>query len=72
MSDAGIAGRISLFASTTTEMADTITDDSGMGRLGVLGMPVVYKGRVEQIPQERREGRQKAKVIHFPGFNDMY
>ena len=35
LSDAGIAGRISLVASTATEMDDTITGNSGIGRQGV-------------------------------------
>jgi hypothetical protein len=56
LGDASIAGRVSLMASENTGTDDTITGNFGMGGQGVLTIPVVYKGWVDNIPQAWKDG----------------
>src|SRR3989442_6067630 len=49
-SDANIAGRIALTASGSTAVDDTITVNAGMGGQGVLPIPLVYNGWVQNLP----------------------
>ncbi|WP_228369274.1 beta-propeller fold lactonase family protein [Candidatus Nitrososphaera gargensis] len=50
VSDAKIAGRILLTASSTTAKDDTITGNAGMGGQGVLATPIPYNGWVQNLP----------------------
>lgn len=49
--DAAIAGRISLTSVGTTATDDTIVGNRGMGGQGILTIPVVYNGWVQNLPQ---------------------
>lgn len=49
-SDAEIAGSVALITSAGTARDDTITGNAGMGGQGVLPIPVVYHGWVQQLP----------------------
>ncbi|MGH9753198.1 MAG: copper oxidase [Blastocatellia bacterium] len=49
--DATIVGRILLTASPGTNSDDRVTGLPGMGGQGVLPIPVVYNGWVQQLPQ---------------------
>jgi len=48
--DASIAGKVSLVASNNTKMDDKITDLKGTGGQGVLAIPNVYNGWVQNLP----------------------
>ena len=48
--DAKIAGRILLTAVGTTATDASITGNAGMGGQGVLPIPLVYKGWVQNLP----------------------
>lgn len=50
--DAKIAGRISLAPSTGTATDDTVVGNPGMGGQGVLPIPVVYNGWVQNLPDQ--------------------
>lgn len=50
LDDAKIAGRILLTATGTTATDDTITSNRGMGGQGILTIPVVYNGWVQNLP----------------------
>jgi YVTN family beta-propeller protein len=49
--DAAVVGRILLVASPVTATDDKVTGLRGMGGQGVLPIPVVYNGWVQQLPQ---------------------
>jgi YVTN family beta-propeller protein len=49
-SDAMIVGRVVLIASPETQMDDTITGLAGTGGQGVLAIPNVYNGWVQNLP----------------------
>jgi hypothetical protein len=49
-SDAVIAGRVLLTASPSTAADDRITGNPGMGGQGILPIPVVYNGWVQNLP----------------------
>jgi YVTN family beta-propeller protein len=49
--DATIAGRILLTSVGTTATDDVITGNRGMGGQGILTIPVVYNGWVQNLPQ---------------------
>jgi DNA-binding beta-propeller fold protein YncE len=49
--DAAIAGRVALTAVGTTASDDTIVGNRGMGGQGILTIPVVYNGWVQNLPQ---------------------
>jgi DNA-binding beta-propeller fold protein YncE/plastocyanin len=48
--DAKIVGKIGLFSASTTKMDDTIKGNPGMGGQGILPVPVVYNGWVQNLP----------------------
>lgn len=48
--DAAVAGRVLLTASPHTATDDRITGNPGMGGQGVLAIPVVYSGWVQNLP----------------------
>lgn len=50
LDDAKIAGRILLTATGATATDDTITNNRGMGGQGILAIPVVYNGWVQNLP----------------------
>ncbi|MEW5988613.1 MAG: copper oxidase [Chloroflexota bacterium] len=50
LSDATIAGTISLVATGSTLIDDTVTGNAGMGGQGLLPIPVVYNGWVQNLP----------------------
>jgi len=49
-SDARIAGTVALFAASTTQKDDAIKGNPGMGGQGILPIPVVYNGWVQNLP----------------------
>jgi hypothetical protein len=48
--DAAVVGRILLTATPTTAKDANITGNAGMGGQGVLAIPVVYNGWVQNLP----------------------
>jgi len=48
--DAAIVGSVGLFGSNTTQRDATITGNAGMGGQGLLPIPVVYNGWVQNLP----------------------
>jgi YVTN family beta-propeller protein len=48
--DAAIAGRVLLDAAMGTKSDDVVTGNSGMGGQGVLPIPIVYNGWVQNVP----------------------
>ncbi|MBS0423314.1 MAG: copper oxidase [Proteobacteria bacterium] len=53
-SDARIAGQVGLFAASTTARDDVIVANPGMGGQGILPIPLVYNGWVQNLPAEWR------------------
>ena len=51
-SDAEIGGRISLLGSTETQVDDKVNELPGTGGMGVLPIPIVYNGWVQNLPEE--------------------
>jgi hypothetical protein len=49
-SDASIVGSVGLFASEATLRDDAITGNPGMGGQGILPIPLVYNGWVQNLP----------------------
>ena len=49
-SDAAIVGRLLLVSVPATAADDTVTRNAGMGGQGVLPIPVVYNGWVQNLP----------------------
>lgn len=49
--DAAVVGRILLTPTANTTMDDTITAHAGMGGQGLLPVPVVYNGWVQNLPK---------------------
>lgn len=49
-SDAMIAGRVLLTASSSTASDDKVTGNPGMGGQGILAIPVIYNGWVQNLP----------------------
>ncbi len=50
LKDAAVVGSIGLFASAETKLDDTIRGNAGMGGQGILPIPVVYNGWVQNLP----------------------
>jgi YVTN family beta-propeller protein len=50
--DAEIAGRISLVGSPETQVDDKVTTLPGTGGMGVLPIPIIYNGWVQNLPEE--------------------
>jgi DNA-binding beta-propeller fold protein YncE/plastocyanin len=53
--DAEIVGRVALTAQGFTETDDNIDDYKGMGGQGVLPVPLVYNGWVQNLPNEWKD-----------------
>lgn len=51
-SDAKVAGRISLIGSPETQVDDKVTALHGTGGMGVLPIPIVYNGWVQNLPDD--------------------
>ena len=51
-SDAAIAGRISLIGSPETQVDDKVTALPGTGGMGVLPIPIIYNGWVQNLPDD--------------------
>ncbi len=49
-SDAEIVGQVGLFSASTTQRDDTISGNAGMGGQGILPIPLVYNGWVQNLP----------------------
>ena len=49
-SDAQIAGKVGLFSASTTLKDATVNGNPGMGGQGILPIPVVYNGWVQNLP----------------------
>lgn len=65
-SDAAIAGRVALVASASTAKDDTIIGNAGMGGQGVLAIPVVYNGWVQNLPPEWKALLTADQLEPFP------
>ena len=50
--DAEIAGRINLVGSPETQTDDKVSALAGTGGMGVLPIPIVYNGWVQNLPEE--------------------
>ena len=50
--DAEIAGRINLVGSPETQTDDKVSGLAGTGGMGVLPIPIVYNGWVQNLPEE--------------------
>src|ERR671921_1990268 len=61
-SDARIAGRVLLTATSTTAIDDRIVGLAGMGGQGVLAIPVPYNGWVQQLPQVWKDQLTPAQI----------
>ncbi len=48
--DAEVVGKIGVFAEKSTAIDDTITGNSGMGGQGILPIPIIYNGWVQNLP----------------------
>jgi len=59
--DAAIAGRVALTAVGTTATDDTIVGNRGMGGQGILTIPVVYNGWVQNLPQAWKDQLSSAQ-----------
>jgi hypothetical protein len=64
--DAAIVGRILLVASPGTDTDDKVTLLRGMGGQGVLPIPVVYNGWVQQLPRFWRNQLTASQRNPFP------
>src|SRR5215831_2459569 len=51
--DAAVVGRVLLTADAGTKSDDVVTGNAGMGGQGVLPVPLVYNGWVQNVPQTR-------------------
>lgn len=65
-SDAMIAGRVALVASSSTARDDRITGHAGMGGQGVLAIPVVYNGWVQNLPSVWKNQLTASQQNPFP------
>ena len=52
--DAAVVGRLLTDAVSGTAMDDSVTDLAGMGGQGVLTVPLVYNGWVQNLPARGR------------------
>jgi hypothetical protein len=50
LSDATVAGSVAVFAGSGTQTDAAITSNAGMGGQGLLPIPVVYNGWVQNLP----------------------
>lgn len=54
--DAKVVGRITMDAEGSTKIDDPVSDYSGQGGQGVLPLPLVYEGWVQNLPASEAEG----------------
>lgn len=54
-SDAAIVGKVGLFSASTTLKDDTVVGNPGMGGQGILPIPLVYNGWVQNLPASWRD-----------------
>ena len=66
VSDATIAGRVVLVSGTGTRADDSVSAYAGMGGQGVLPIPVVYNGWVQQLPGIFKAQLTKEQKNPFP------
>ena len=64
--DAIIAGRVALVASRSTARDATITGNAGMGGQGLLAIPVVYNGWVQNLPPVWKNQLTRAQQNPLP------
>lgn len=64
--DATIAGRVALSATGATVADDRISGNAGMGGQGVLAIPVVYNGWVQNLPASWRDQLTAQQRNPFP------
>jgi len=64
-SDARIVGKVGLFSASTTLKDDSITGNPGMGGQGILPIPVVYNGWVQNLPASWRNQLTPAQQNPF-------
>ena len=69
-SDAEIVGRILLVAGTGATADDSVTAFAGMGGQGVLPIPLVYNGWVQNLPSFWKRQLTKAQRHPFPQDDD--
>jgi len=65
-SDAVIAGRVKVTAGNNVPRDDTIIGNFGMGGQGVLAIPVVYNGWVQNLPKEWKDKLTSKQQNPFP------
>lgn len=53
--DAAIVGKVGLFSASTTLKDDTVVGNPGMGGQGILPIPLVYNGWVQNLPASWRD-----------------
>lgn len=53
--DAAIVGKVGLFSTSTTLKDDTVVGNPGMGGQGILPIPLVYNGWVQNLPASWRD-----------------
>jgi hypothetical protein len=61
IADAGIAGDVALVAGNNTAIDDTVSSLPGFGGQGVLAIPVVYNGWVQNLPTKWKKGLTDAQ-----------
>jgi len=61
LSDATIAGYVSLVDTTSTAKDDTVSSLPGFGGQGVLAVPNVYNGWVQNLPEDWKSGLTAAQ-----------
>ena len=64
-SDAKIVGKVGLFSASTTLKDASITGNPGMGGQGILPIPVVYNGWVQNLPASWRNQLTPAQQNPF-------
>ncbi len=67
--DAQVVGRILLTSTENTVMDDSITAHDGMGGQGLLPVPVVYNGWVQNLPQVWKEQLTEQQLNPSPSID---
>jgi YVTN family beta-propeller protein len=66
LSEAKVVGRVLLIAAPSTRTDDRIVGNAGMGGQGVLPIPVVYNGWVQQLPERFKRELTPRQRNPFP------
>ena len=69
LTKAKVVGRILLTPTENTAMDDTITANSGMGGQGLLPIPVVYNGWVQNLPGEWKDKLTEQQLNPYPSLD---